>query len=191
MSMVKEKQQRGKRKVEEYFDFSAIEVANFFIGKSTSWSFKEPLPKTKLDLLKINKIVYIGFGFVSAITNKYLFQEDIQAWRLGPVVPSVYYAFKHYGANDITEKATDIDYNNNWKTFVPEIKEDRSVVPILNTVWEGYKNVKSNVLVNLTHGKGSPWDRHYNEKVRFKVIPKLEIKNYYIALIKKANSNEE
>jgi len=43
--------------------------------------------------IKINKLLYISFGFFGAKTKQHLFNDVIEAWQFGHVIPNVYYAF--------------------------------------------------------------------------------------------------
>ena len=54
------------------------------------------------------KRVYIAHGFSLAINKESLLDkrfDKVEAWKYGPVIPSVYHSFKQYKADPITEKA--------------------------------------------------------------------------------------
>lgn len=40
--------------------------------------------------MKLQKLLYYVQGFHIAVFNRPLFNEDIEAWMYGPVVPAVY-----------------------------------------------------------------------------------------------------
>ena len=72
----------------------SIALANFFIDKSTS-------EKCDITLLKLVKLVYIAHGYLLALLNRSFLNsryDKVEAWRLGPVIPTVYHTFK-YNAN--------------------------------------------------------------------------------------------
>ncbi|MBQ7262906.1 MAG: DUF4065 domain-containing protein [Synergistaceae bacterium] len=46
--------------------------------------------------LKLQKLLYYCQGYALALTGKPLFPEPVEAWRYGPVVDSVYQAYKRY-----------------------------------------------------------------------------------------------
>jgi uncharacterized phage-associated protein len=48
--------------------------------------------------MKLQKLLYYQQGFHLAYFGKPLFEEDIEAWMYGPVVPSVYSHFKTEGS---------------------------------------------------------------------------------------------
>ncbi len=54
--------------------------------------------------LKLQKILYYAQGWFLALKNKPLFNNKIEAWIHGPVVPDVYHRFKEYKFNPISEE---------------------------------------------------------------------------------------
>ena len=77
---------------------SAITVANFFVRKGIEEQDSGMTP------MKVLKLSYIAYGWYLALYDSQLFNEPIQAWQYGPVIPSVYRAFKEYGNGRITEQ---------------------------------------------------------------------------------------
>lgn len=53
--------------------------------------------------LKVQKLLYYAQAWHLLAFDTPLFDEDMQAWAHGPVVPSVYHEFKQYGFNSIPE----------------------------------------------------------------------------------------
>ena len=75
---------------------NVFDVADFFIdiaNKNTD---------DTLTNLKLNKLLYYAQGEYLARTGKPLFDDEIQAWDYGPVVPVIYYKYKRNNANEIT-----------------------------------------------------------------------------------------
>ena len=73
--------------------------------------------------LKLQKLAYYAQGFHLALYGEPLFQEAIEAWPHGPVVPELYHAYKKYKSGAIPSP-TDVDfskYNENTKEFLNEI----------------------------------------------------------------------
>ena len=54
--------------------------------------------------LALQKSLYYVQGFYYAFNNKFLFEEDCQAWAHGPVYPEVYFKYKHYKFDSIESK---------------------------------------------------------------------------------------
>ena len=155
--------------------FPAIIVANFFVKKSID----EDMP---ISNLKVNKLVYLAHGWHLGLygIDRPLIREDIEAWQYGPVVRSVYDAFKKYGKHRITKTAT--------TGFSEEMKEigelaDAGTIKFLNSIWNYYRDWSGWQLSALTHEDKSPWDLTCQEsetKNPFEaVIRQQTIKDYY------------
>nr|VFK60484.1 MAG: Uncharacterized phage-associated protein [Candidatus Kentron sp. TUN]VFK69807.1 MAG: Uncharacterized phage-associated protein [Candidatus Kentron sp. TUN] len=145
----------------EQIKYTSSHVANFFLDKAE----KENIPVTPM---KLQKLVYIGYGWVLAVLDRKLFDEPIEAWMHGPVIPSLYHEFKRYGASSILDKSVKFDLDNiqNLKPSTPRInkhdsKNSTKVVGVLDVVWDSYKLLSAWVLRNKTHEKGTPWSEAY------------------------------
>lgn len=51
--------------------------------------------------LKLQKLLYYAQGWSLGLNGTPLFQDEIQAWIHGPVVPTAFYEFRHFGWNPI------------------------------------------------------------------------------------------
>jgi uncharacterized phage-associated protein len=71
--------------------YTALEVAKWF----TKWADFNDADMTNM---KLQKLLYYAQGQYLAEHEEPLFDEDIEAWSHGPVVPSVYRAFKEIEA---------------------------------------------------------------------------------------------
>jgi uncharacterized phage-associated protein len=152
-------------------------VANYFLDRAEI----EGAPLTQLKLLKL---IYIGYGWNSALTDKKLFSETIEAWKHGPVVPSIYHEFKDFGANPIDKRSHDFDLDS-FEFFAPQIPEkDAETRLILDRVWSVYKNFTGWDLRQKTHEVDSPWKRVYNPNVRAIPLKDSDIKEHYSAKIR-------
>jgi uncharacterized phage-associated protein len=148
---------------------NAVSVANYFVSKSLDTG-------ELLTPMKILKLTYIAHGWNLAVFDRALLSEGVQAWKFGPVVPSVYRAFKDYGSNSVTALGNDL-------FGCDEV--DESVTPLLNRVWETYKKYSGTQLSSLTHQANTPWAQTvapYKDKGELPpnlVIPNDTIKAYY------------
>ncbi|WP_295992635.1 type II toxin-antitoxin system antitoxin SocA domain-containing protein [uncultured Alistipes sp.] len=138
---------------------NALAIANYFIDLAQ----KEGKAITQLGLIKR---VYIAHGFSLAIFHKSLLDprfDKVEAWKYGPVIPSVYHSFKQFKANPITEKTVVMVWNE--KEMIPEFQtpklEDKDAKEICKMVWNRYSGMSDSDMVSLTHKKGSPWDMCY------------------------------
>ena len=75
----------------------SLTVANELIrlGKENAVYF------TPMQLLKL---VYIAHGWSYAFLNKPLIDDDIEAWKYGPVIPDLYRKIKSYGNGKIEQE---------------------------------------------------------------------------------------
>lgn len=156
----------------EVHKYSPQHVANFFLAKGED----ESRPITPLKLLKL---VYIAHGWNLALVNERLFDDEIEAWQHGPVIPSLYHEFKHYGKRPIEERASIFDLDS-FETETPEIpRSDAQTLKILDYVWDAYKGFTGWTLRNKTHASGTPWDKVYEDGKMGIVIPDEIVKTHY------------
>ena len=96
--------------------YSPSHVANFFFERGE----RDGIPITPL---KLNKLVYIAYGWVAGAIGQRLFDEEIEAWQHGPVIRSLYDEFKHFKNRPITERSVDMpDPSQNLdELFTPAI----------------------------------------------------------------------
>jgi uncharacterized phage-associated protein len=100
--------------------------------------------------LKLQKLVYYAQGLYLALYDVPLFDERIEAWTHGPVIPELYYRYKAYGANPIPPPE---DFYRS--EFTAQIRE------VLEEVWTAYGQFSAAKLRNMTHGE-PPWAQAYN-----------------------------
>ena len=95
--------------------------------------------------LKLQKLVYYAQGVNLALYGKPLFEENIEAWTHGPVVPVLYSRFKQFGSGAIEfEKEVDLEKYG---------KDTREVLDEVYKVFGQYSGWK---LRNMTHQE-PPW----------------------------------
>lgn len=101
-----------------------------------------------LSNLKLQKLCYYAAGIIAAVRGNDdhpLFQDDIEAWQHGPVVPSVYQLFKEFGAAEIP--------HIEGVSFDQIDTKDRA---ILDDVYNFYGQYSAWKLRNMTHEE-APW----------------------------------
>lgn len=149
-------------------------IADYFIAHSGG----------KLTPLQVIKMVYIAHGYSLAIHGRPLVDESIEAWKYGPVVPSVYHRAKKYGGSQITRllyfgiKTDGADsVKKMFDEYIPP--EDMAV---LEGVLEVYGEFTGSELINMTHGSDSPW-KYYRPHISNLKIPDDAIKAHYVKVI--------
>ena len=131
-------------------------VANFFLARAEDEG--RPMCEAKL-----NRLACLAYGWVLAMTDRHLFAERIQAWKVGPVVPTLHHEFKSFGRSPITGRSWQADFDS-WDIFTPEIPEDdRRTRAILDRVWTAHRGLSATELGHLTREPGSPWARAFRD----------------------------
>jgi len=142
--------------------------------------------------MKLQKLVYFAHGWYLALAGNPLINEPIQAWKFGPVIPSLYHALKAYGNSPITghvRNEAETLFGEPERSFVddgPNAKENEQVKELVKRIWELYGSFSAVQLSNLTHDPKSPWsitaDR---DKKRAVPIDQDKIRDYFLAQAKR------
>ncbi|MCM1047386.1 MAG: DUF4065 domain-containing protein [Clostridiales bacterium] len=122
--------------------YRAMDIANFIIDTCTRMN--KPVSN-----LRLQKLLYFAWVDYYRETNMYLFEDNMQAWQLGPVVPEVYYEYCAYGGKPI-------NLLFEFCTSINDIKD------ILIKIIERYILVPVSELVNRTHQPDTAWFAIYN-----------------------------
>ena len=119
--------------------------------------------------MQLMKLVYIAYGWYLAMHNEKLFNDRIEAWKYGPVIPNLYQSTKHFGGNVIPHEliADGPISNPNLEVF-------------LDSIVQHYGRFSGIALSNLTHRQGTPWQQVYRPNVVGIQIPDDIIKEHYL-----------
>lgn len=170
----------------------AAHIANHFIHKGI-------LSGNHISPMKVIKLTYISHGWYLAITNEELYQDDVQAWKYGPVIRPLYHQVKHYGNDGITELIQFSVWSKDDKEPVSKVAliEDEyinknpdkanQIVKFLDHIWDEYGDYTAVELSDMTHQKNTPWDISWyelgaSEQPDF-IIPSDLIQSYYSNLL--------
>ena len=136
--------------------YTAFHIANYFLWRA----WEEGVEMTTLKLIKL---VYIAYGW-NLVLNKdrpKLFEERIEAWKYGPVIPSIYHEFKEFGNSPIKKGNYATTFNS-----APIVRsDDPDVLKILNAEWKNYKDKDGTDLSNITHEPNGAWYKAYGKGV--------------------------
>lgn len=123
--------------------YNVFDVADWFIEKAQE-DGGEISPK------KLQKLLYYAYSWSLVFFNESsgnlsekLFENNIEAWVHGPVIPEVYHEYKKYGYDPIVKDVK--------KPCFSEDTED-----VLNQVWDIYGGYNGNQLESITHQE-EPW----------------------------------
>lgn len=121
--------------------YPALKIANLLLRSAYSTEGAEDL----MSNMKLQKMLYYQQGFHLAYFNTPLFDEDIEAWMYGPVVPSVYSFYESNGRNGIMPNLDD--------EFELENEEELN---LFNQVFDIYGKYSAYGLMEMTHNE-TPW----------------------------------
>jgi uncharacterized phage-associated protein len=97
--------------------------------------------------MHVLKLVYLCHGWTLGLHEMALIHEPVEAWRYGPVVPSVYHSYKSFGGGPIDTTPADRSGEFN-----------RAQVEAIQLVHDVYGDFSAVQLSALTHRPGTPWD---------------------------------
>ncbi|MGD9576708.1 MAG: Panacea domain-containing protein [Syntrophorhabdus sp.] len=146
----------------------AKDVATLFL----SWA------NTEGDLitnLKMQKLLYYAHAWHLANFHKPLFADRIEAWDLGPVIPSLYHDYKKYGGAPIRYKVIGKEHER----FSSE------QLDYLQAFYDRFIRFSAHELVNMSHNE-QPWKTAFRS--RTKLIDDDSMEQYYSALLKRKRS---
>lgn len=138
--------------------YSAVELSKYIITKCA----RENKPISNLQLQKILYFIQKEYLQKKGVPA---FNDPIEAWRFGPVVPEAYYFFCGAGAMPITDIYEDFCISPADAELIDRIVVEKRVLD----PW---------TLVEQTHRKGCAWDRVYRNGLGNRMeIPQNLIKN--------------
>lgn len=148
---------------------TAGSVANEFIKLCDKHS-------VELTNMKLVKLMYIAQGLSLSLLDRPIFKDHIEAWKYGPVIPSIYHEFKHFKSNPITAKSVILD--SNWEKLSEPVLAKEEDQKIVRLTWDLYKDTSARELITSTHRPGTPWSLTYVYGEN-RVIENRLIKKYY------------
>lgn len=141
-------------------------IANYFINLAQKNNVADLSP------MKLQKLVYYAHGWSLGFYGEPLIDDQIEAWKFGPVIPTIFHAAKKFGNENINTLFADYSYHeeaDELTTHIPKIREDdEDTVNLLNFIWDVYGKYSAFTLSNLTHKEGSPWaevNNRYNGNI--------------------------
>lgn len=124
--------------------------------------------------LKLQKLLYYEQAYHLARFGTPLFEEEIEAWKYGPVVPSVY---NHYSTHHKQGIMPDLDLGLDI--------EDDVELDLFFKVYEAYGLYSAYGLMELTH-RERPWLDAIHQGIGT-VISKQSISDYFVDKIENGN----
>lgn len=122
----------------------ALSIARQFVGLASEAG--EPMTN-----MRLHKLLYFAQGHALALRGEVLIDEAVEAWRYGPVFPSVFEAWKEYGAEPIP---------------VCEgrpLREGHAHSEIVDAVWQAYRRFSPVRLSQMAMVPRGPWAQARND----------------------------
>lgn len=140
--------------------YTAIQIADYIVSHCVD--------TTPISNLQLNKIMYfVQKYFLCNISPDGLFEDDFEAWQLGPVLPRVYYKYCSFGGMHILLKPQCV-------TSLP-----LSLANTVDMIVDQYSDKNPWDLVHETHKPNGAWDRVYKNGLGIhQVIEKSLIRNF-------------
>lgn len=154
-----------------------IDVARYIVNYSNDKEYV-------ITNLRLQKLLYFVQAYYLAFTDSKepCFDDEIEAWDFGPVVPSAYHEFKIYGSGNIPKINSFISFDDQdvWNSEREVFNEDK--IPeddreIIESVVDQFANYSTTDLVSLTH-RQKPWKNAYRNSGN-RVISKDSIREYF------------
>lgn len=115
----------------------ALDIANAFLVSHADDGF--------ITNMKLNKLVY--FAYATALRDGVtLFDDEIEAWQYGAVIPEVYSAFSSYRSQKI-DKPTDTPPQDAFK--------------YIQRIWNAYGFLTAIDIMKFCHRDGGAWVKVY------------------------------
>ena len=123
--------------------YKVLDVAQYIIKRCNSHN-------QAISNLKLQKILYFVQAEFLVTKNQPCFNETIEAWDFGPVVPEAYHRYKAYGAGNIPIIAISLD-----RPLISESDQE-----LINGIVDECVQYSASALVDITH-RQTPWKKSY------------------------------
>jgi len=147
--------------------YDAREIANWFVRRAAD-------DGRTLSIMSLLKLVYIAHGWHLEMRGAPLFENRIEAWKHGPVIPDVYREFRPQGVH---ASKVDPDFGT------PQNPGD---VDFLEQIYGIYGTMSPFRLSDLTHTSGGPWAAATSNGGWYAEISDELIASHYIVKRKQA-----
>ncbi len=142
--------------------YDARQIANWFIQRASNEG-------RALSIMSLLKLAYIAHGWRLEMASQPLFNNRIEAWRHGPVIPDVYNSLRPQG---IVPKTIDPEF---------PAPNDASDTAFLEQIYNIYGHMSPFKLSELTHVSGGPWETARGWGGAYAEIPDNLIQSHYIS----------
>ena len=158
--------------IEDRYDCTSVDLARYIISYANEHRYG-------INMTKLQKMLYICYGFYLAVTGNRLTNEHPQAWPYGPVFPTTRNKFLNVDFSGIYDKGDD--------TIT-----DR-VMSCVDFAFRYFGKYNASALTAWSHKPGSPWEKTTNTPNFHwgNVIPDEYILPYFESLLIPKKEDEE
>ncbi len=121
---------------------NCLDVARYFIAKA----YEDGI-EAEMTNMKVQKLLYYAQCLHLALYDEALFDEEIQAWRYGPVCPPAYKFHSDFEANQLPIPSEE---------FLAQISQEK--IELLAEAWHYFGGYYAYRLSDMTHGE-FPWKK--------------------------------
>lgn len=155
--------------------YDVFKIVNWLRVRNNA-DLRTDLNAEELTQMKAMKLLYYIQAASLVVTNKRMFDNDIVAWKYGPVVEEVHH--KYAGCRGIVVQISKQDVED-----YKELENDDEAAAILNSIYDTYGHSSAYDLMRQTHSE-RPWQ----ETTRNQVISDKKIKDFYKNVFQVANN---
>ena len=127
--------------------------------------------------MKLQKLIYCLYKEYYKSTGRALFDERFEAWKYGPVLRSVYDAFKKFGSNSIKGFAVSADGN----TYVVNLQSSEAFIRAFDNIWRKYSEYDGIVLSAFTHRENTAWRKAIDQRKVYLLDADIVAEEDYVA----------
>ena len=118
--------------------------------------------------------MYLCYAEYLCQTNARLFDDEIYAFKYGPVVKDVYEHYKVYERREIETRLSD-EFTLPLRSRISFSSNGLDKLYCIDDTIKRCKDLTATQLIDITHSDGSPWESVYDGTYR-KIIPDELIK---------------
>lgn len=155
--------------------YNVLDVCRYVINYSNDKDYD-------ISNLKLQKLLYFIQAYFLINKNETCFNETIEAWDFGPVIPKAYSEYKQYGGGHIPSISSyiEMDSDNIWS--VHRVKYNNNIFSnadkkMINDVINQFAEYTATDLTSLSQNQ-APWNNIY-EPYTNNEITKESIKEYF------------
>lgn len=143
--------------------FRALDIAEVLRRRTQQSLGAAPSP------MRLVKLVYFAHALHLALYDEPLLYDAVEAWELGPMIPSLYPAIKDYGTDPVATVAG----HQPLPPFKPRVES------LLEQIVKMYAPLSAQELSALTRTDEGPWSITRSLAKRNAIIPDVLLRQFY------------